>query len=194
MSGLTTGNVYYNIGGTLTPANAYGIPLALTVTFTNSSAVITATNTMIVGAAVQFQTTGGLPTNFSTATTYYVISTGLSGSQFEVSATYGGSAVTAGSAGSGTQTATINPGLVTNPAYCVASSSTVCVFSGPVTGLSGFTAGQAVYVSDATSGALTNTNPASVGGSSGHFVQRVGVATSTTAILVTISPDVATVQ
>lgn len=193
-SGLTTGDVYYNIGGTLTPANAYGIPSALTVTFTNSSASIAATNTLIVGAAVQFQTTGSLPTNFSTATTYYVISTGLTTSAFEVSATYGGSAITAGSAGSGTQTMTIVPTLVTNPAYCVASSSTVCMFSGPITGLSGFTAGQAIYVSDLTSGALTQTNPASGAGSSGHFVQRVGVATSTTAILVTISPDVATVQ
>lgn len=191
-SGLTTGSAYYNIGGTLTPANAYGIPSALTVTFTNGSANIASVgNTLIVGAAVQFQTTGSLPTNFSTATTYYVIT---SGSPFTVSATYGGSAVSAGSAGSGTQTLTIVPTLVTNPAYCVASSATVCVFSGPVTGLSGFTAGQAVYVSDATSGALTNTNPASVAGSSGHFVQRIGVATSTTAILVTISPDVATVQ
>jgi len=191
-SGLTTGNAYYNIGGTLTPANAYGIPSALTVTFTNGSANIASVgNTLIVGAAVQFQTTGSLPTNFSTATTYYVITTG---SPFTVSATYGGSAVSAGSAGSGTQTLTIVPTLVTNPAYCVASSATVCVFSGPVTGLSGFTAGQAIYVSDATSGALTQTNPASGAGSSGHFVQRIGVATSTTAILVTISPDVATVQ
>jgi hypothetical protein len=192
LSGLTTGNIYYNIGGTLTPANAYGIPSALTVTFSNGSAVITATNTLIVGAAVQFQ--GTLPTGFLTATTYYVISTGLSTSQFEVSATYGGSAITASSAGTSPWTMTISPGLVTNASYCVASSATVCVFSGPVTGLSGFTAGQAIYVSDVTSGALTQTSPALNPGSSGHFVQRVGVATSTTAILVTISPDVMPVQ
>lgn len=80
--------------------------LNLTVTFTNGSAVIAATNTFAVNDSVRFTTTGSLPTNFSTGTTYYVISTGLSGSQFEVSATIGGSAITAGSAGSGTQKAT----------------------------------------------------------------------------------------
>lgn len=78
-----------------------------TVTFTNGSAVITFTNTFVAGQGVQFKTTGTLPTNFAINTTYYVIATGLSGSQFEVSATLGGSAITAGSAGSGTQSVLI---------------------------------------------------------------------------------------
>lgn len=77
-----------------------------TVTFTNGSAVISATNTFVAGDVVSFSTTGTLPTNFATVTAYYVISTGLSGSQFEVSATAGGSAISAGSAGTGTQTCT----------------------------------------------------------------------------------------
>lgn len=76
----------------------------ISATFTNGSAVIGATNTHVAGDGVRFTTTGGLPTNFATNTTYYVIATGLSSSQMEVSTTVGGSAVTAGSAGSGTQT------------------------------------------------------------------------------------------
>jgi len=79
--------------------------VAGTATFTNGSAVISMTNTFAANDLVTFTTTGSLPTNFATGTTYYVISTGLSGSQFEVSATQGGSAISAGSAGSGTQTA-----------------------------------------------------------------------------------------
>jgi hypothetical protein len=74
-----------------------------TVTFSNGSAVISATNSFTVGQAVKFTTTGSLPTNFNTSTIYYVISTSLSSSQFEVATSKGGTAVTAGSAGSGTQ-------------------------------------------------------------------------------------------
>lgn len=81
-----------------------GIALSATATFTNSSANIGVTNTFTANQAVQFTTTGTLPTNFATATTYYVISTSLSGSNVQVSATVGGAAITAGSAGSGVQT------------------------------------------------------------------------------------------
>ena len=62
------------------------------------------TNTLTANQTVQFTTTGGLPTGFATSANYYVLSTGLSSSTFEVSATQGGAAITAGSAGSGTQT------------------------------------------------------------------------------------------
>jgi hypothetical protein len=80
----------------------------VTVTFTNTSAVIAGTNSYTAGQVVEFNTTGTLPTNFATNTPYYVISTGLSSSQFEVSATSGGSAISAGSAGSGTQTSLLS--------------------------------------------------------------------------------------
>jgi hypothetical protein len=53
------------------------------------------------GQRVEFTTTSGLPSNFSTGTTYYVVSVGAS--SFSVSATLGGQAISAGSAGSGTQ-------------------------------------------------------------------------------------------
>lgn len=85
-----------------------------TVTFTNSSAVIGwSGNTLSAGDKIKFFNSGGaLPTNFAagthgynTGTEYCVLSTGLSSSQFEVAASCGGTAITAGSAGSGTQTA-----------------------------------------------------------------------------------------
>ncbi len=79
-----------------------------TVTFTNSSASIGwASNTLTAEQAVSFTTTGGLPTGFATGTTYYVLSTGLTSSTFEVSLRKDGLPITAGSAGSGTQTATL---------------------------------------------------------------------------------------
>lgn len=79
--------------------------LPATATFTNASASIGMTNSFAAGDRVSFQTTSALPTNFTAFTSYYVIATGLSGTAFQVSATLGGSAITAGSAGTGTQTA-----------------------------------------------------------------------------------------
>lgn len=79
---------------------------APTAGFTNGSANITITNANTyysVGQTTRFATTGGLPTNFATATDYFVVS--ASSTLITVSATNGGSAIVAGSAGSGTQTA-----------------------------------------------------------------------------------------
>lgn len=87
-------------------------------TFTNGSAVIGAVgHTLSVGNRVYFQTGGTLPTNFTvftTATTsaesnadtptpYYVVSV-VAGVSLQLSATSGGAAITAGSAGSGVHT------------------------------------------------------------------------------------------
>jgi hypothetical protein len=94
--------------------NAASVPF--TVTFTNGSAVISATNTLVAGQPVTFYTTGTLPTNFTawstgTNVSYCVSATGLSSSQFEVvthtngTSTCGATPIVAGSAGSGTQTA-----------------------------------------------------------------------------------------
>ena len=102
----TTGAVTVSTTKTPILLNTIQTPTGVTATFTNSSAVIGATNTFVVGQAVVFTTTGGLPTNFTAGTVYYVISTGLSSSQCEVASTIGGSAITAGSAGTGTQTVT----------------------------------------------------------------------------------------
>lgn len=75
-----------------------------TATFTNGSANITYTIAAgNLGAPVYFTTSGTLPTNFSANTIYYVVSN--SGTVITVAATPGGSAIVAGSAGTGTQTA-----------------------------------------------------------------------------------------
>ena len=68
-----------------------------TCTFTNTSANIGVTNTCAVGDQVVFSSTGTLPTNFALNTIYYVLASGLSSSNIQVSATPGGSAITAGS-------------------------------------------------------------------------------------------------
>jgi hypothetical protein len=82
----------------LARANAY----TGTVTFTNASANVTfVSNLLVLNDVVQFTTTGTLPTNFNLLTNYYVVSVG---SPFTVSATRGGTAIVAGSAGSGTHT------------------------------------------------------------------------------------------
>ncbi len=56
------------------------------------------------GQALSFSTTGALPTGLTAGTVYYVISAGLTSTQFEVSATPGGAAVNTSGSQSGTQT------------------------------------------------------------------------------------------
>jgi hypothetical protein len=85
--------------------NTFLISDYTTAAFANGSASITATNSYFAGESVRFLTTGTLPFNFSTTAIYYVLSAGLSGSTFQVAAIPFGTAIVAGSAGSGTQTA-----------------------------------------------------------------------------------------
>lgn len=86
---------------TITPPSV----ASMTVTFTNGSSSITATNHgLAVGAATHLTNAGGgLPTNFAANTEYYVVSV-PDANTITVSATRGGSAISAGSAGSGTHT------------------------------------------------------------------------------------------
>lgn len=75
-----------------------------TATFTNASANITYTSTLAIGNLIYFTNSGGaLPTNFTANTLYYVLTN--SGTVLTVAATPGGTVITAGSAGTGTQTA-----------------------------------------------------------------------------------------
>lgn len=78
-----------------------------TVTFTNGSANVTSTYntaTLNIDSPVRLTTTGTLPTNFATGTTYYIKT--KSGTDVTLSATRGGAAISAGSAGTGTHTMT----------------------------------------------------------------------------------------
>ena len=89
-----------------------------------SPAVFTlADHGFIAGRQVRLATTGTLPTGLA-STNYYVVSTGLTGSTFQLSATRGGAAVNA----SGTQSGVHSVGRCTN------ANST-----GPITVLDGVT-------------------------------------------------------
>ena len=125
--GTTQGQVNANVvgnGGIGQYLTARASPTTTnTVTFTNGSAVIGSTNFVTLLKAlcapndgsicvqpVMFTTTGGLPTNFTVGTTYYIDPASFSGQTFKVGTTVANALahtyVTAGSAGSGTQTAT----------------------------------------------------------------------------------------
>jgi hypothetical protein len=91
-----------NIATSQTPAGTTG---SATATFTASSASITATNSFVAGQIVTFSVTNGsLPANLTPGSPYYVISSGLSSSAFEVAGTFNGTAITMIGAGSGTAT------------------------------------------------------------------------------------------
>jgi hypothetical protein len=131
LTGTSLGVVGYNaqfinynpaVGSTSQFTGFFNSPVSLpatsttaAVTFTNSSASIGwASNTLVAGQIVTFTTTGTLPTGFATSTNYVVLATGLSSSAFEVAASPGGAAITAGSAGSGTQTGIVMGSYPTN--------------------------------------------------------------------------------
>jgi hypothetical protein len=81
-------------------SNTSGTPI-----FTNGSANIAMVNSFAAGQVVMFSTTGSLPSGFSVNTLYYVLASGLSGTQFQVTSTFQGSlAITAGSGQSGVHT------------------------------------------------------------------------------------------
>lgn len=103
-TGFTTGTNYFIVG---TPTSTQ---TGLTATFTNGDVnITTAINNYSAGDVVQFTSTGTLPTGFALATNYYVIATGLTTTNIQLSATFNGSAITAASAGSGVQTVTRQP-------------------------------------------------------------------------------------
>ena len=64
-----------------------------TVTLASPGVFTRVAHGLVSGDAVKFETTGVLPTGLTPGTTYYVIATGLTADDFEVSATIGGSAI-----------------------------------------------------------------------------------------------------
>lgn len=71
------------------------------------------------GQAVVFTTDGALPTGLTADTTYYVISSGLTATEFQVSATVGGSAIDTSGSQSGTHTITAQPTGETDMFYAL---------------------------------------------------------------------------
>ena len=106
-----------------------------------------------------------------------------------------GSGLTAGYAyyqAAGGLTAAKADSASTLPAICIAISTTQCAFSGvwKFSGSQSWTSGNMIYVSDSGAGALVTTAPST----SGHFVQRVGVALANDTIHIMPSLDVAGIQ
>lgn len=100
--------IYLTTGGVTTANSINTCTGSAPVTFSNGSAIITGIGTgqgMYAGLPIHFATTGSLPTGFTAGTVYFISSTNLAANTISVSATNGGSVITAGSAGSGTQTA-----------------------------------------------------------------------------------------
>jgi hypothetical protein len=87
----------------------------VTVTIANPGVFTCTTNNFSVNDVVYFSTTGALPTGLSAGTAYYVISTGLSGNDFQVSTTLGGTAVETTGTQSGTHS--VIPRFKTLPQY-----------------------------------------------------------------------------
>jgi len=134
-----------------------GLAGSATATFTGSSPVIAATNAFAAGQQVSFSTTGALPTGITANTVYFVLSTGLSTSQFEVSLTPGGAAVTPSTAGTGTQTVNYLSSTFTILADTVATSGATGTMN----------SGNARYIYSFGQGAL----PTGTGYGSGYYGQ-----------------------
>lgn len=114
-----------NVATSQTPAAIGG---TATATFTNATASIAATNSFVAGQLVYFTSTGQLPYPFVSGLPYYVISAGLTGSAFEVSGNYAGSAIVPVTAGNG---------AVGFPGYVPAASGTQTVNFGGSVALNG---------------------------------------------------------
>lgn len=88
-------------------------PQTVTVTIA-SPGVFTATgHGYVAGDAVSLSTTGALPTGLTVNTTYYVIATGLTANDFQLSATLGGAAINTTGSQSGTHTLYSNAMAIT---------------------------------------------------------------------------------
>lgn len=91
-------STYAALMAVICPSGAFTVTIATPAVFTKNA------HGLIAGDPVSFTTTGGLPSGLSTATTYYVISTGLTTNAFEVSLSPGGPAVNTSGSQSGVHT------------------------------------------------------------------------------------------
>lgn len=143
------------------------------------------TNTLVNSEPILFGSSGTLPAPLVSGVRYYAKK--IDATTLEVYEDSGLATIIAiTDVGSGTHTVynelerAIALGIVSSAPD---SSNFTVVFSGEVTGLSGFTAGKAYYLSGSTAGALTATPPTTYG----QTVQPVLVATSTSAGIVVSS-------
>jgi microcystin-dependent protein len=82
---------------------------AVTVTIASPGVFTHTSHGLLAGDTVYLETTGTLPTGLSADTPYYVISSGLTANNFELSATRGGSAINTSGSQSGTHSLFYSP-------------------------------------------------------------------------------------
>lgn len=96
-----------NGGGTDANADA-GEPLGIvTITIASPGVLTISSHGLVAGQRVVFATTGALPTGLTVGTAVFVIATGLTNDDFQVSGTSGGAAINTTGSQSGTHTATL---------------------------------------------------------------------------------------
>jgi len=98
---------------------------AFTVSVATPAIFTSASHGLIAGETITLETTGALPTGLSTGITYYVISAGLSATEFELSLTRGGSAINTSGSQSGIHTFRVVTG---KPLYDTKSPAGVIYF------------------------------------------------------------------
>jgi hypothetical protein len=106
-----------------------------TITIAAPAVITRAAHGYSIGEAVIFTNAGGaLPTGIVAGTTYYVIAAGFTSGAFQISATFGGAAVTTTGSQSGTQTvasATAQQASVT--AMTIKGGTQAVIFAGTIT-------------------------------------------------------------
>lgn len=86
---------------TATPMKSLG---TATITIATPGVITLASHGLIAGDTIELTTSGALPTGLSASTTYFVISTGLTANDFQVSLSNGGAAINTSGSQSGTHT------------------------------------------------------------------------------------------
>lgn len=81
----------------------------VTISIASPGLVTWSNHGLAAGASVVFSTTGALPSGLTAGTTYYVLSSGLTSSAFQIAATPGGTAIVTTGTQSGAHTATAQP-------------------------------------------------------------------------------------
>lgn len=92
-------STYSGLFGVICGSQTFTVTIASPGVFTASS-----NHNLVAGDKLHFTTTGGLPSGLATNTDYYVMSTGLTATNFEVALSPGGAAVVTTGSQSGTHT------------------------------------------------------------------------------------------
>lgn len=129
--GFSTGDSVTIAGHTGSPKTISTSAISkLTVTVTIASPGVfttSATHFLAAGQAVTLSTNGSLPTGLTAGITYYVIAAGLTSTNFELSATLGGSAINTSVSQTGIHQVNLPYTVITATAHGFSNSDTVII-------------------------------------------------------------------